>query len=144
MSASATAYVWERSPYDGAMFTIHLAIADVVNDTHGNRFYMSAAKLAKEARCSTKTALRALPEMCHDGFLEVLDEQQHGRAGGRTYRFLTPDNMSTVDKVSTVDIEGANHGHLVPQPWTSEEVAPYIELKQRRAQRTQAIDFAGS
>ena len=99
MSSEAIGYVFAYSPTKGATFACHLAIADSVNDQHGNEFWMSVTNLARKARCSrdaARKALRAL-EGCDgsgeriDGapvLLEVLEE----RLGETTrYRFLMPD-----------------------------------------------------
>ena len=51
MSAEATGWVWRHSPWKGehAKFLLHLAVADVVNDAHGNEFWMSQANLAEKS-----------------------------------------------------------------------------------------------
>lgn len=89
MSAEAKAYVWRSSPYSGSRLVIHLAIADVVNDTYGNEFWMPVAGLAAKARCSRSTALDALAQMVKDGHLEVL-KKGGGADGATRYRFLFP------------------------------------------------------
>lgn len=99
MSAGATGWVWDYSPFRGATFSCHLAIADTVNDQHGWEFWMSVGNLARKARCSRDAARKALRRLegCDehgdpiDGapvLIEVIEE----RLGETTrYRFLQPD-----------------------------------------------------
>lgn len=95
VSAEATAWVWRNSPYKGVAFTIHLAIADVVNDMHDNEFWAHAATVAEKARTTRETVSRALNEMVHDGLLEPLDvgqvDTRKARHLGRKVRFLMPN-----------------------------------------------------
>jgi DNA-binding IclR family transcriptional regulator len=88
MSAEATGAVWRYSPYTGAQLLVHLAIADVVNDTHGWEFWMSTEKLARKARVSRSTVTSALADMVEHGFLELLEAGGNRRRPSR-YRFLT-------------------------------------------------------
>lgn len=92
MSAEATGWVFRASPYTGAMFTLHLAIADTVNDTYGNEMWMSAPTLAEKARVSERTARYGLAQMTDDGLL-VLVAAKEGKA--RRYRFLMPNDPCT-------------------------------------------------
>ncbi len=87
MSADATGNVWKHSPYTGSSFIVHLAIADVVNDAHGNEFWMSVPALARKARVGRSTAFDALAHMCEHGYLERLES---GQSDGKPskYRFL--------------------------------------------------------
>ncbi len=87
MSAAATGWVWNNSPYTGPIFTVHLAIADVVNDAHGNEFWMSTDSLAKKARVSRSTAVSSLKVMVDDGNLEVVEAGGASRKPTR-YRFI--------------------------------------------------------
>ena len=88
MSAQAVAYATKYSPYTGAKFAIHFMIADVVNDTNNNEFWMSNENLARKARTSRQTVHAALGQMCEDGFLKLVERaNQHKPA---TYRFLFP------------------------------------------------------
>lgn len=82
MSADATGYVFRCSPFSGATFIAHLAIADSVNDQHHNEFFMSIHNLAKKTRLSrrgTQSAVRALEAR---GFLTRLSEGK-----GEVYRY---------------------------------------------------------
>lgn len=99
MSAEATGWVFRASPYTGAMFTLHLAIADTVNDTYGNEMWMSAPTLAAKARVSERTARYGLAQMADDGLL-VLVAAKEGKA--RRYRFLMPNS----GPVTISDVQG--------------------------------------
>lgn len=72
MSIQAMNYVWEHSPYTGTKRLIHIAIADVVNDMHGNEFFMKNEGLAEKAACTRSYANQVLKEMVDDGALEVV------------------------------------------------------------------------
>lgn len=104
MSAQATGYVFERSPYTGAGFAVHLAIADSVNDLHGHEFWLRARRLARKARVSRDRALAALEQLVQDGFLELI-ERGGGRSKPSRYRFLFPDAavVYSADQNETVE-----------------------------------------
>lgn len=89
MSAKATAYVWEHSPYRGVKKLIHLAIADVSNDDNGNRLWMSQTTIADKSGCDRKTVNRALTSMVEDGYLELV-EGHSGDGRPNVYSFLMP------------------------------------------------------
>jgi hypothetical protein len=89
MSAEATGWVWRYSPYKGAELLIHLAIADVVNDAHGNEFWMGMEGLAEKARTSRSTAFATVREMVSDGYLALVEPGKAGRKTAR-YRFTSP------------------------------------------------------
>lgn len=92
MSAEATGWVFRESPYQGAMFALHLAVADTVNDTHNNELWASASTLAKKARVSERSVRAGLSQMVNDGLLVRVLE----RPGATTlYRFTMPDNPCT-------------------------------------------------
>lgn len=117
MSAEATGWVYRRSPYRGASFTVHLAVADSVNDQHGNEFWMAQGALASKARVGRQTANIALATMVADGYLEILEEGG-GRSRPAHFRFLFPDvpvthetrklsSRRTVSKLSSTATESA-------------------------------------
>lgn len=88
MSAEATGWVWKHSPYKGSSttrFLIHLAIADVVNDTHGNQFWMSNQSLAEKVGSDRAEVNRTLHDMVERGMLRVV-YAEHGRTV--IYEFL--------------------------------------------------------
>lgn len=102
MSATATAYVWNRSPYKGVAFTIHLAIADVANDMHGNRVWASASTLAEKARTTRETVTRTLATMVEDGFVRIEGDDldlRRSRHQGREFTFLMPETDVTSDHI---------------------------------------------
>lgn len=88
MSVQALGWVFSHSPLRGTALALHLAVADSVNDQHGNELWMSQANLARKARTTRPTVNRVLAEMVDLGLLELLEE---GRGGTNRYRFLTPD-----------------------------------------------------
>lgn len=81
MSNKALSWVFDNSPYSGTKLVIHLAIADVVNDLHGNRFYASNETLARKAHTTRPTANATLHEMVEDGYLSVAGTK---KLGGKT------------------------------------------------------------
>ena len=88
MSAEAVGYVYRHSPYNGATFTIHLAIADTVSDQNNNQFWMSTDNLAEKTRTSRRTTQKAIDQLCEDFFIvETRPANQHQPA---TYKFLYP------------------------------------------------------
>lgn len=86
MSAAATGLVWEHSPYRGATFLVHLAMADVVNDAHGNEFWMAVPGLARKCRLNRRTVTEAIATMVADEYLERLESGQAEFKPSR-YRF---------------------------------------------------------
>lgn len=103
MSAAATAWVWNHSPYKGVAFTIHLAVADVANDMNGNRVWASAATIAAKARTTRETVTRTLATMADDGLIRLLDPDalavRKSRHLGREFEFLMPQTDVTSDHI---------------------------------------------
>lgn len=79
MSGEALGQVWKLAPADWTCSTmvIALAIADVVNDAHGNTFFMSVPNLARKARVSDRTAQDALRALEVAGWLEVVERHRN-------------------------------------------------------------------
>lgn len=99
MSVEASAYVWKRSPFQGNALVTHLAIADVVNDAHGNEFWMTLEALAEKARCSRTTVSETLRTLYQIGGLEVV-ERGGGRGRATRYRFLMPpDGLKETSRI---------------------------------------------
>lgn len=90
MSSEAVGYAIRHSPYKGTTYTVHVMIADTVNDQYGNEFFMSLANLAKKARASRGTVSEAVGKLVAAGFLECLDPDP---VTGEPipYRFLFPE-----------------------------------------------------
>jgi hypothetical protein len=88
MSAEATGWVWKNSPYKGAELLVHLALADVVNDAHGNEFWMSTGALAAKAKVSRSTVVATLRDMTERGLLVLIEPGQATRTPSR-YRFTS-------------------------------------------------------
>lgn len=87
MSADATGWVWKNSPFSGSKLLVHLAMADVANDTHANELWMTRNSLAEKARVTRSTVDRALAELIEDGLLDVI-ENGRGRGHSTRYRLL--------------------------------------------------------
>lgn len=137
MSVEAIAWVWKHSPYRDGTLVVHLAIADVVNDTYHNEFWMQRPDLAKKAHTSVPTVARALRQMVDAGLLEVL-ERGGGRGRGTRYRFLMPADapLWTSDETGS-DCDGlqeAKPDHLSTETGSS---ARRIGITQENS-RTQA------
>lgn len=96
MSGRATGWVYERSPYTGAAFSVHLAIADVVNDMHGNEFWAANATLCAKARVGRQRCNEVLGQMVADGLLEVIERPRRGEHAPVRYRFLMPEGAPVV------------------------------------------------
>ena len=88
MSAEAVGFVYRYSPYTGATFAIHLAIADTVSDQFDNQFWMSTNNLATKTRTTRRTVQKAIDQLCDDFFIaKTRSATQHHPA---TYKFLMP------------------------------------------------------
>lgn len=101
MSAEATGWVWKYSPYTGAELLVHLAIADVVNDTNGNEFWMSGANLAKKAKVSRSTVVTTLRDLVERGLMELVESRAHIRQPSR-FRFHMPTSATSARVASAV------------------------------------------
>ncbi len=122
MSVKATTWVYDHSPYKGIVFSVHLAIADIVNDTFDNRFWVGEENLAAKVRCSTRTVERAKARLVKDGYLEVVDSR-HGPGKTNEYRFMMPlprdttgDNMSGVEDVTGDNMSGEHPTNVTEHP----------------------------
>ena len=136
MSGKAVGYVYEKSPYTGATLAVHLAIADVVNDLHGNRFWMSTDKVAAKTRTSRRTVQTAIDTLVNDGFLVLAQKAtQHFPA---TYLFLFPDRPTVFDasEVQSVqpEVQSATSG---VQSATSRGAMVAPELNRTKDERKQ-------
>ncbi len=86
MSAEAMGDAFRHSPHNGSALCVHLAVADVVNDAHGNELWMTRAALARKARASRGTVDRVIGLLIETGWLEVL-EGGGGRGKATRYRY---------------------------------------------------------
>jgi hypothetical protein len=97
MSAEAMGWVFRHSPFRGACFAVHLAIADSVSDVHGNEFWMARANLAMKARLSGETVSAAVETLRGGGWIEPVedgmnDPAERQRAGRPTrWVFIFPE-----------------------------------------------------
>lgn len=89
MSSEAVGWVFRHSPYQGAVFAVHLAIADSVNDQGDYEFWMRQRQCADKARVGRQAVNAAISRMVADGLLDLLIE---GRGGANRYRFLMPSD----------------------------------------------------
>lgn len=90
MSAKAVGWVYEFSPYTGATFSVHLAIADSANDQHQMELWMALGKLGRKARVSRSTVSEIVAQMTEDGFMELIEQSRGGRHKPSRYRMLMP------------------------------------------------------
>lgn len=112
MSAEAVGWVFRHSPLKGAGFAVHLAIADSVNDQHGNELWMRQAVLATKARTTRGTVGRTLAAMvegttAHPPLLELIRET-NGKAN--LYRFLYPDIEVAYETRGSVGVRAERAG----------------------------------
>lgn len=136
MSADAVGWAFRNSPYKGAVLALHLAIADVVNDLHGNEMWMSVPKLAGKARMSERHARRGMAQLVRDGYLEPVSEQPGGVS---RYRFLMPNpgRHVTPDVVSPLTNEAPDPGHGVTPPLTNGATPTSSLTKENSSSSTQ-------
>ena len=82
----------------GVPFAVHLAIADTVNDMHGNEVWLAQETLAVKARCNRRTVRTALAALINAGYLAELDGVPIGGGGRpvRRFRFVMPDGAGTI------------------------------------------------
>lgn len=143
MSAEATGDAWRRSPFTHDRLLVHLAIADVVNDVHGNELWMLRETLAEKSRVSRGTVDSALRELVDQGWLEVL-EKGGGRAKPTRYRYHlgteTAHEMRGNDPA--VDPETAHDSADTAQPVESDP--PLIPRTQPAAEATNDSPNPGS
>lgn len=92
MAVSAMSWVWEQSPYDGAMLLIHLALADFANAE--GKCWPTQTSLAQRARCSVRWVQSAVKQMKDDGLL-VVEEQGDGRGHSNVYRLVRKGELSS-------------------------------------------------
>lgn len=83
MAHESVQWVFKNSPYKGADFIIHLAIADYVNDKHGWALYASQQSIADKARVGRAKVNRTMKQMVEDGLLIDTGEYE-----GRTKRYI--------------------------------------------------------
>ena len=139
MSAEATGWVFKSSPYSGALFTLHLAIADIVNDTHRNELWASVRLLGEKARISERSVRSGLARMVQDGLLELVAAHE-GQV--RRYRFLMPDpcNGCTPATAAPLQPDAQTPANERATPANEREtpavVAPYPKRTQENSSST--------
>jgi len=143
MSAEAVGYVYRHSPYLGARFQLHHAIADSANDQNDFLVWLGVKKLATKTRLTPRSVVSGLAQLTRDEFLELVDGQ-HGQSRGATYRMLFPDVPVVYDslegrstsakrslvKSTTSEIDDTNRCNP-PRPLVQSTVSsPSYELKE--------------
>jgi hypothetical protein len=135
VSSEAIGWVFRNSPYEGVMFALHLAIADTVNDAHGNELWASAPNLATKARISERSARDGLAQLRSDGYL-VLLESAEGKPRRYRFEFLDPGSHCTPAataplQLATTTPEATAPQPLQPLPGTPAATAPNPKTTQR-------------
>lgn len=134
MSAEAVGWVFRHSPYKGATFAVHLAIADSVSDQHENRFWMGQTKLAMKARCARGAVIAAIQQMIADSLIELV-EDRHAAGLPNEYLF----HMPAVDVVfdSTLRAQRTRGARPADKPRAQNEQEPARSANNRTQVRTQ-------
>jgi hypothetical protein len=135
VSAEATGLVWKHSPYQGAQLLVHLAIADVVNDAHGDELWMSVPNLARKARVGRSTAFDALAHMVEHGYLAKLESGQSDGKPSR-YRFLVdkfPGGVQRLDGGVQIDHGNPSRSRTQNSITNSNERAEFSTSEKRPA-----------
>jgi len=83
MSAEAELYVREHSPFRGATFVVHRALAEMAYPDNGWAVWIDPARLASCWRLGERTVDRGRAELTKAGFLTRLDQP-------RWFRFEFP------------------------------------------------------
>lgn len=139
MSAEATGYVFRASPYQGAAFAVHLAIADSVNDQHEYRFWMSIATLARKARVSERAAQYSLRKLVCDGAIELVDDLKGGRGHTGEYRFLFRETVQMLhpspgkganDDTERVQDPTGKGAQVAPEPKENPSTSTQVDCEQ--------------
>lgn len=95
MSDAARDQVWRSSHHKGSTFIVALAVADVVNDTYGNEFFMHIESLAIKTRLSVRSVIYSLEELVKDGWL-IEVESGVGRGNMKRYRWHFIDDLPII------------------------------------------------
>ncbi len=143
MSSEAVGWVFRHSTMTGTALTVHLAVADSVNDQNGNEFWLKKETLAFKARVGMSSVKRTLQRLVEDGFLEALEESP-GRHPSR-YRFLFPEVSVVFDSRSPTGprwtgSSGPNRSTSTRQPVHSyPPTGPPVPEKHAHKERSQEI-----
>ncbi len=145
MSAEAMGWVLRHSPFRGTTLLVHVCIADVVNDQHGNECWMTVQSLSRKARAGRRTVTTSLTELREAGFLTLLTEGLTGHPN--RYRFEYPDVPVVYEtRARQIGATQSDNG-VTPAPKRlggQAETANLnsIELKGTQTQRAQHISDA--
>lgn len=109
MSADALASCWGHFDLTPAQRVVMIAVADVVNDAHGNQFWMRPEVLAEKVGMDAGNVRRKMSELVAAGVLEVV-EQGGGRGRSTVYRWVltNPRQNYAVRKTASGQAETAS------------------------------------
>ena len=102
MSSRAMKQVWD-SPWKGrsAMWAVHVAVADTVNEAHGYRFWMSRQNLADKAGVSVRTVCDWVREAVEIGVVELVEDNSVAGRPNR-YQFILDPSFDLSDEAEGV------------------------------------------
>jgi len=139
MSAKATSYVWENSPYGGIAKLVHLALADIANDDHKNKLWVAQTRVAIKCGIDRKTVNRHFNQMIEDGFLEL--SKVGAQHEPNVYLFLMPDpGVPQWDTCKDSDVPESPSG--VPQCPSGVPQSPTNSIELKRTQEETLAHFA--
>ena len=102
-------WVFNHSPFTLGTRLVHLALADVANDDHGNRLWLKRSRVAEKAKLSLASVDRALAELVKEGYLVRITEGG-GRGKPSEYRLVmkAPQNDEVSREAETSSSVGGN------------------------------------
>ena len=134
MSAEAMGHAFRTSPYSGPTFTIHLTIADTVNDAYENRCWLTVSSIMGKSRTSHSSVVRALRQMVADGYLEVVTPGG-GRGRPTEYRYLlgkgAGETLFGTEKGVTETVKGVTEASRSSSKPKEPKRAPTAQTAQR-------------
>jgi DNA-binding transcriptional regulator YhcF (GntR family) len=107
VSIKALSWVFDNSPYTLGDLLVHIAIADVANDAHEDRIWLSQAKIAAKVRVSLRTVNDAMSKMVRDGYLELV-ECHPGKPS--VYRFTYAESAQVDSTYAKQRVEPTQNG----------------------------------
>lgn len=145
MSNKALDDVFRLSPFKGETRIVHLALANVANDRHGNLLWMSIPELARKANVSQRTTRRALKKLVDAGWLEPV-AGENGRKPGpgkpQRYRFLFSAEVKMAAVTAAKSPGTAAILVLEPRPFGASRASSMIPRDPKRSQASAVISAA--
>lgn len=120
--------MWRHSPVEKSALLVHLALADVANDMHGNELWSSVATIGKKARLGRSTVIEALDVLVANHLLTLVEKRP-----GHTdlYRFEFPElPVQYLDRSSRAPVQRTDPGVQESDP-TRPEIGPELNRTQR-------------